>query len=53
MAGHYAPIGEYGQINPQFFWLRRLHLFLHDFGSSLAQMPATIPDSQPTNKDDV
>jgi beta-galactosidase len=48
-----APIGEYGQINPQYFWLRRLHLFLHDFGSALAQMPATMPDLQPTNKNDL
>jgi hypothetical protein len=47
-----APIGEYGQLNPQYFWLRRLHLFLHDFGSALAQMPATMPDVQPENKSD-
>ncbi|HTR40123.1 MAG TPA: beta-galactosidase [Pseudomonadales bacterium] len=48
-----APLGEYGQINPQYLWLRRLHLFLHDFGSRLAQMPTTLPASQPTGKDDV
>jgi beta-galactosidase len=48
-----APIGEYGQINPQYAWLRRLHLFLHDFGDALAQMPATLPDAQPTGKDDL
>ena len=47
-----APIGEFGQINPQYYWLRRLHLFLHDFGAPLAQMPATIPDLSPTNKND-
>ena len=47
-----APIGEFGQINPQYYWLRRLHLFLHDFGALLAQMPATIPDLSPTNKND-
>jgi len=47
-----APIGEYGQINPQYYWLRRLHLFLHDFGSSLAQMPLTLPDLLLTNKTD-
>ncbi len=47
-----APIGEFGQINPHFYWLRRLHLFLHDFGSSLAQMPATLPDIRVTNKND-
>jgi hypothetical protein len=47
-----APLGEYGQINPQYYWLRRLHLFLHDFGSSLAQMPTTLPDLRVTNKND-
>ena len=47
-----APLGEYGQINPQYYWLRRLHLFLHDFGVPLAQMPATLPDLRPTNKTD-
>ena len=48
-----APIGEFGQINPQYYWLRRLHLFLHDFGASLAQMPTTLPDLQPANKSDL
>jgi hypothetical protein len=48
-----APIGEYGQLNPQYFWLRRLNLFLHDFGGALAQMPATMPDLQPKNKNDL
>jgi len=48
-----APLGEYGQINPQYHWLRRLHLFLHDFGSALAEMPATLPDVRPTNKTDL
>jgi hypothetical protein len=47
-----APIGEYGQINPQYYWLRRLHLFLHDFGAALAQMPATLPDLRPADKND-
>jgi hypothetical protein len=48
-----APIGEYGQINPQYYWLRRLHLFLHDFGGPLAQMPLTLPGVLPTGKDDM
>jgi hypothetical protein len=47
-----APLGEYGQINPQYYWLRRLHLFLHDFGNPLAQMPVTLPDVRPANKTD-
>ncbi len=48
-----APIGEYGQINPQYYWLRRLHLFLHDFGAPLSQMPATLPDMLPADKSDL
>jgi hypothetical protein len=47
-----APLGEFGQFNPQYYWLRRLHLFLHDFGGSLAQMPPTLPDLRVTNKND-
>jgi len=47
-----APLGEFGQVHPQYFWLRRLHLFLHDFGAPLAQMPTTLPDLRPTNKTD-
>ena len=47
-----APIGEFGQLNPQYYWLRRLHFFLHDFGGSLAQMPTTLPDLRVTNKND-
>ena len=47
-----APIGEYGQINPQYYWLRRLHLFLHDFGGPLAQMPLTLPVDLPISKTD-
>jgi len=47
-----APIGEFGQVNPQYYWLRRLHLFLHDFGAPLAQMPMTLPDILVTNKND-
>jgi hypothetical protein len=48
-----APLGEYGQINPQYHWLCRLHLFLHDFGSPLAEMPTSLPDLWPTNKTDL
>lgn len=48
-----APIGEYGQLRPQYFWLRRLHWFLHDFGRSLAPMPLTLPDAVPAGKNDL
>lgn len=47
-----APIGSYGQLNPQYFWLRRLHLFLRDFGSQLAPMPTTLPDDEPSRNSD-
>jgi len=48
-----APIGEFGQINPQYYWLRRLHLFLQDFGPALSQMPATLPTNRVASKSDV
>jgi hypothetical protein len=48
-----APIGEFGQINPQYYWLRRLHLFLHDFGGPLSQMPLSLPDVKPADKNDL
>jgi hypothetical protein len=47
-----APIGESGQIRDHYRTLRRLHLFLNDFGSTLAGMPATMPDVTPKTVDD-
>lgn len=44
-----APLGEFGQINPHYHLLRRLHLFLHDFGSGLAQMPPFFPEGMPAD----
>jgi beta-galactosidase len=48
-----APLGEYGQIRPQYHLLRRLHLFLGDFGPSLAAMAPVLPDARPAGKDDL
>ncbi len=48
-----APLGQYGQVRPHYHLLRRLHLFLRDFGSALAQMPAAMPNRQPRGRDDV
>jgi hypothetical protein len=48
-----APLGEYGQIRPQYHLLRRLHLYLADFGPLLAGMVPVLPDVRPTGKDDV
>lgn len=38
-----APLGEFGQINPHYHLLRKLHLFLHDFGSELSGMQPYFP----------
>jgi hypothetical protein len=46
-------IGQYGQIRPQYHLLRRLHLFLHEWGAQLAVMPATMPEQRPQGRDDV
>ncbi len=45
----FAPLGEFGQVNPHYHSLRRLHLFLRDFGSALATYPAHLPAVRPTN----
>ena len=47
-----APLGQYGQIREQYHLLRRLHLFLHEWGPVLAAMPATMPDQRPHGKSD-
>lgn len=47
-----APIGEFGQLNPHYHSLRLLHLFLQDFGSELANMPASFPKKTPVNFND-
>lgn len=39
-----APIGEFGQLNPHYFLLRKLHLFMQDYGESLAPMEAYFPN---------
>jgi beta-galactosidase len=47
-----APLGQYGQIRPHYHLLRRLHLFLQDFGPQLAEMDTVFPDVRPTGKED-
>jgi hypothetical protein len=47
-----APLGQYGQVREQYHLLRRLHLFLHEWGPALAAMPATMPDVRPRGKKD-
>lgn len=47
-----GPLGEFGQIRPQYHLLRRVHLFLQDFGAGLATMPAAMPDVRPEKAED-
>ena len=47
-----APLGAYGQIRPHYHRLRRLHLFLRDFGSVVGAMEAALPDERPAGRDD-
>lgn len=41
-----APLGEFGQTYPQYYMLRPLHLFMHDFGEILAPMETHFPAPQ-------
>ncbi|BDI31176.1 hypothetical protein CCAX7_32270 [Capsulimonas corticalis] len=47
-----APLGEFGQVRDHYHLLRRMHLFLRDFGSALASMPALMPLTPPASADD-
>lgn len=47
-----APLGEFGQVRPHFHSLCRLHLFLRDFGTLLAPMPAHLPEHRPASAAD-
>jgi beta-galactosidase len=47
-----APIGEFGRIRDSYKSLKRLHLFIHDFGEKLALMTAVYPDTRPYSVED-
>ncbi len=47
-----APLGEFGQTYPQYYMLRPLHLFMHDWGEELATMEASFPAPQDVAKGD-
>ena len=47
-----APLGEFGQMHASFRDLKTIHLFLRDFGTSLAPMAAYFPQRMPTKKQD-
>ena len=48
-----APLGACGQIRPHYHRLRRLHLFLRDFGAVVGAMEAALPDERPEGRDDI
>lgn len=45
-----APLGEFGQINPHYYLLRKIHLFMADFGEELAPMDVTFINPQEIKK---
>ncbi|MBZ5654565.1 MAG: beta-galactosidase [Acidobacteriia bacterium] len=47
-----APLGEFGQMHSSYRVLKTLHLFLSDFGTSLAPMTSYFPDRLPESKQD-
>ena len=47
-----APLGEFGQTYPQYYMIRKLHLFMQDYGEILAPMEASFPAPQDIAKGD-
>ena len=47
-----APLGEFGQVNPHYYSLRPLHLFMNDYAELLAPMEARFPCGQDIAKGD-
>ena len=47
-----APLGEFGQKNPHYYMLRKLHLFMRDYAETLAPMEARFPCGQDIKKGD-
>ena len=47
-----APLNEFGQRNPHYYLLRKLHLFIHDYASILAPMEAVYPNPQDIRQGD-
>ena len=43
-----APLGACGQVREHYHMLRQQHLFLKEWGSDLARMPACFPQKKPT-----
>lgn len=47
-----APLNEFGQRNPHFYMLRKLHLFMQDYGEILAPMTTSYPCEQDIKQGD-
>ena len=47
-----APLGEFGQVNPHYFTLRKIHTFMADFGELIAPMTTVFPDDAVFTKGD-
>ena len=47
-----APLGEFGQKNAHYYMLRPLHLFMQNWGETLAEMEASFPAPQDIRKGD-
>lgn len=47
-----APLGEFGQKNTHYYMLRPLHLFMQNWGETLAEMEASFPAPQDIKKGD-
>ncbi len=45
-----CPLGEFGQPYPQYYRLRPLHLFMHDWAETLAPMEPSFPAPQDLKK---
>ncbi len=41
-----APLNEFGQRNPHYYLLRKLHLFINDYATELAPMQTVYPNPQ-------
>ena len=47
-----APIGAFGQMNPHYYSLRKLHLFMQNFGDLLAPMKPYFPVNTQEKEED-
>ena len=47
-----AAIRESGRIDEKYYYLRKMHSFMYDFGEQLAPTVAMLPDRSPENNED-